>query len=365
MARGINAVVRIKAQSALNTAAAFSAADKYEVVPFTTESFKASVTQVASQALRRIGERQKKLTRMGTLDVGGSITVEPTNNALHNLLPLLFPADGISNVDIDAGTAGVQAATAPNYGKVYRITSSDVPYATAVVDDGEVVRAYANLKVGSFSIQSSINQLATMNLDLVGTHFQTNAGGSATPWTNGITGSVPQTGLAYASPTTEYGLYFDTAKLEIGTSIGTVIEVPLTDFSLNVNMNAISDRFRLGSRFRRDVLTGVADVTGSFTMDANFNPNAAGITTKDWAYQAIQNSTYLALKFSFTDPTNTVTLGASTVSSSLIVNLPFVYIDSPDWNISNDGVVAGAINFTSYADGATGLSVEHRYKLDT
>ena len=351
MARGVNSVVRIKAQPAINTAAAFSATDKAEIIPFTSESFKASVTQVASQALRRIGERQKKLTRMGTLDVGGSVTVEPTNNALSNLLPLIFPADGIADVG---------SLTAPNYGKSYRVTSSDAPYATVVVDDGEVVRAYANMKVGSFSIQSSVNQLATMNLDFVGTHFQTNPTAAVTAWTSGITGNVPQVGLAYAAPAAEYGLYFDQAKLEIGTAIGTVIEIPVTDFSLNVNLNAISDRFRLGSRFRRDVPTGIADVTGSFTMDANFNPNGAGITTKDWAYQAIQNSTYLALKFSFTDPTNLV----DDQPSGLVINLPYIYIDTPDWNVSNDGIVAGAINFTSYADGATGLSIEHKYKLD-
>lgn len=365
MARGVNSVVRIKAQSALNTAAAFSAADKIEVTPFTSESFKASVTQVASQALRRVGERQKKLTRMGTLDVGGSITVEPTNNALANLLPILFPADGVNNIDVDNATAGVQAAAAPNYAKVYTVTSTERPYATVVVDDGDIVRAYANMRASSFSINASVNQLATLNIDFIGTNFQTNAGGSAAAWTGGITGNVPQVGLAYASPAVEYGLYFDQAKLEVGTAIGTVIEIPVTDFSLSVNTNASGDRYRLGSRFRRDVPTGVADVTGSFTMDANYNPNGAGLTTKDWAYQALQNSTYIALKVSFTDPTNTVTLGGSTVGSSFVINLPFIYIDTPDWNVSDDGIISGGVNFTSYADGATGLSIEHRYKLDT
>lgn len=354
MARGVNSIVRIKAQAAQNTAAAFTATDKLEIIPFTTESFKASVTQVASQALRRIGERQKKLTRMGTLDVGGSVTVEPTNNALANLLPLIFPADGITNIGTPA---------APNYAKTYRVTSSDRPYATVVVDDGDVVRAYANMKVSTMSIQASVNQLATMNIDFVGTNFQTNAGATQTAWANGISGNIPQVGLAYASPAVEYGLYFDQAKLEIGTAIGTVIEIPVTDFSLNVNLNAVSDRFRLGSRFRRDVPTGVADVTGSFTMDANYNPNGAGITTKDWAYQALQNSTYLALKLSFIDPTNTVDIGGAT-ASSLVINLPYIYIDAPDWNVTNDGIVAGSIGFTSFADGATGLSIDHKYKLD-
>ena len=352
MARGVNAIVRIKKQDGLNQAASFTATDKLEVVAFNSESFRANVNQVASQSLRRQGMRQKAMTRLGTLDVGGGITIEPTNNSLANLLPLIFPTDGISNVGSE---------TAPAYAKQYVITASSRPYATVVVDDGELVRAYANMMVSQWTLGASVDQPTNMSVDFVGTNFQTNSGNAATAWNNGVTGNIPQVGLGYVSPLSEYGLYFDQANVEIGTTAGDTVVIPATDFNLSVNHNAATDRFKLGSRYRRDVPTGVADVTGSFTLDANYNPNGGGITTTDWAYQAIQNSTYLALKLRFIDPSNEMKSGEA---SSLELTLPYIFIDTPDWNIGGPDIVTGAINFTAFADGANGLTLVHKYKLD-
>ena len=283
MARGIDSTLLIKKQGAVNVVPAFgnTAADAATVIPFTSESLRAQVTQVASQMLRRSAQRQRKNTKMGTIDVSGSVSLEITNNALHNLLPLLFTSVTNNTAPV------VDAGTKPTiYDRKYTITSAPKQYAAIMVDDGEVVRGFANMVNTQFSISSSVNQLGQMTTDWMGTHFAIGSAGQA--FTNGVTGNLVIPGRTYALPTTEYGLFFDTARVEVGTTVNgvtTTYEIPVSDFNLSVNFNANGDRYRLGSRFRRDIPTGVADVTGSFTMDANLIPAGAtgGLSTKEWA----------------------------------------------------------------------------------
>jgi hypothetical protein len=357
MARGINSTLLIKKQPEVNVVPSFgtTAADAANLMPFTDESLRAQVNQVQSQALRRNAMRQRKLSTPGTIGVDGDFNIEATNAALHTLFPLLF------NSVVNTTAPVVDAGAAPTvYTREYRLTTANRSLASIMVDDGEVARGFANMVNTQFSLASSVDQLVKIGTTWSGTHFKPSTSGEA--FGNGITGNVVVPGQSYTVPTVEYGLYFDQAKLEIGSAIGTVYEVEVSDFNLSVNLNADTNRNRLGSRYRRDIPTGIADVTGSFTMDANSIPVGAtgGLSTRDWAYKAVMDSTYLALKFSFTDPINL----AGGQPSTLAIELPYILIDMPAWNVSGPDIVGGAINFTGFADGDNGLVVKHKYALD-
>lgn len=360
MARGINSTLLIKKQTALNIVPTIGAvaADSANVMPFTDESLKAQVNQVQSQMLRRNAMRQRKLTSVGTIGVDGDVNLEVTNNALHTLLPILFTKK------VETTAPVVDAATAPTqYDRQYTLTTADRALAAIMVDDGEVVNGYANMVNTQFSLSSAVDQLVKLGTTWSGTHF---AAGNGTAFGNGVTGTLVPAGRTYVLPAVEYGLYFDQAKIEIGTTAAngtmTVFEIPVTDFNLSVNLNADTNRNRLGSRYRRDIPTGIADVTGSFTMDANVVPTGATgiLAPKEWAYNAVMNSTYLALKVSFIDPNNKV----GTADSKFEVILPYILIDVPAWNVSGPDIVQGSINFTGFADGDSGLVVNHKYSLD-
>ncbi len=340
MARGIDSIVVLKQQTAQGTPATLSASDY--ALPIRSESLQAKPTIYGSEALRKQAMRDRKLVRLGTLDVSGGLEVEATNHGLHIILPLVFGQ--VSNVTQVGSDTGV-TWSGTNYGKRYQLSTADLPYATVAVYDGEVRRLFTDMKVSRLSLRADINQLALLTLDLVG-----------------IQASVDGTPVVATVPATEYGLYFEHADVLIGDAGGTLTSVPVRSFSLDINTNPNTDRYRLGSRFRRAVPTGRFDITGSVDLDANSFP---GDPQK--FYNAVLNGQFLQLRLVFSDPTNTVSYTAGsttkTTNSQFIVDIPFALIEWPNHNINGPDIITGAINFTAYADGNTAVSVTHIYKL--
>ncbi len=340
MARGIDSVVVLKQQSAQGVPATLSASDY--ALPIRSESLQARPTIYGSEALRKQALRDRKLARLGTLDVSGGLEVEATNHGLHIILPLVFRQ--ISNLTTVGSDTGVTWA-GTNYGKHYQLSTADLPYATVAVYDGEVRRLFTDMKVSRLSLRADINQLAMLTLDLVG-----------------IQASVDGTPVVATVPASEYGLYFEHADVLIGDAGGSLTSVPVRSFSLDINTNPNTDHYRLGSRFRRAVPTGRFDITGSVELEANSFP---GDPQK--FYTAVLNGQFLQLRLVFSDPTNTVSYAAGsntrTTNSQFVVNIPFALIEWPNHNITGPDIIAGAVNFTAYADGSTGVSVDHIYKL--
>ena len=340
MARGIDSVVVLKPQTAQGTPATLSASDY--ALPIRSESLQARPTIYGSEALRKQAMRDRKLARLGTLDVGGSLEVEATNHGLHIILPLVFGQ--VSNVTTVGSDTGV-TWSGNNYGKLYQLSTADLPYATVAVYDGEVRRLFTDMKVSRLSLRADINQLALLSLDLVG-----------------IQASVDGTAVVATVPATEYGLYFEHADVLIGDAGGKLTSVPVRSFSLDINTNPNTDRYRLGSRFRRAVPTGRFDITGSIDLDANSFPG-----NPQKFYNAVLNGQFLQLRLVFSDPTNTVSYTAGsatkTTNSQFIVDIPFALIEWPNHNINGPDIITGTVNFTAYADGNTAVSVTHIYKL--
>ncbi|AYJ74765.1 major capsid protein [Thermus phage phiFa] len=340
MARGIDSIVVLKRQTAQGTPATLSTSDY--ALPIRSESLQARPTVYGSEALRKQALRDRKLARLGTLDVGGSLEVEATNHGLDIILPLVFgQVTTLDQVGADTGVTW----SGTNYGKKYQLSTADLPYATVAVYDGEVRRLFTDMKVSRLGLRAEINQLAMLTLDLVG-----------------IQASVDGTPVTATVPSTEYGLYFEHADVLIGDAGGNLTSIPVRSFSLDINTNPNTDRYRLGSRFRRAVPTGRFDITGSIEVDANSFP---GDPQK--FYTAVLNGQFLQLRLVFSDPTNQVTYTAGgtpkTTDSQFIVDIPFALIEWPNHNINGPDIITGAVNFTAYADGDTAVSVTHIYKL--
>jgi hypothetical protein len=311
-------------------------------MPLRSESLRAAPTIYQSEALRRQAMRDRKLARLGTLDVSGGLEIEATNHALDILLPLAFPkVDPITALGSHTGVS----FTAPEHGKVYSLDTSDLPYASVAVYDGEVRKLYTDMKVSGWRIRADINQLGQFGVDFMG-----------------INASVDGTPVTASVPSTEYGLYFEQAKVEVGDAGGTITEIPVRSFEISGNTNANGDRYRLGSRFRRTVPTGRFEVTGSITVDANSFPG-----DPEKFYDAVLNGQFLQMVFTFADPSNVVnythSAGSATTPSLFVVKVPFALIEWPEHNISGPDFIEGGVRFTAFADGADGVTIEHVYKL--
>lgn len=311
------------------------------LLPFLSESLKAEVTKYGSQALRRNSQRDKNLVRPGTINVNGGIDFEATNQSLHVLLPLGFKR-----------TAGTETATEKD--AIYTPYQGDATYASIKVNDGEVTRLYRGAVLSQMSFSAEVDQLVRLSttwegIDMTAT-AEANAGG--------------------ALPATEYGLYFEQGQLVVGDAALTNTEsVYVKSFSLDINRNATTDRFGLGSRYKRDVPVGVYDITGSIMIDAN---SFRSSTDKAALFKAALETKMLSLQLTFVDPGNTT--GASATPSKFVITIPFGVIDWPDHNISSEDFIMGNVNFTSYAATAPAavvagtiptdqFSIQHVYKI--
>lgn len=329
MPKGVDAVLQMKAQAGKGSPATLGPTDY--AIPFVSESLQARPTIYQSEALRAQAVRDRRLARLGTLDVGGSVEIEATNKGLDLILPLVF-----ADVTTDAGY------TAPNYKKTYKPSLIETPYVTVGVSDGQTTRLFTDCKVGSFSLSGSINQLARFSLEIAGIQAEANG-----------------TPLAGNIPALEYGLYFEHAVVRLGKAGQTLEEIPVTSFNIGFNRQLNTNRYRMGSRFRRDINGQRFDITGSFTTEAN------PLTDKQALYNAVLNADWMALDITFTDPTNQVTVGAgpATEPSKFIVSIPYALLEWPGHNISGPDYIEGGVNFTAFAEGATAPSIVHVYKL--
>lgn len=328
MARGTDAVAAVKKQSGLGQSVSLTGTEFS--LPLVSESMQATPTVYGSQALRKRALQHRNLARLGTLDVSGGIELEATNQMLHDLLPLIFP-----NVEDDPDTVTFDGVD--TFSRTYTVgTDDELDYFTLFIWDGDVRKIYKDCRINSATIQADINQLARFSLDIAGVDVAVD--------TTPITSNVPPL---------EYGLYFEQAIVKLGAAGSVLAEVPAQSFSMTVNRNLDTNRFRLGSRYRRNLPGGMFDLTGSVTLDAN------PLTDKTALYKSVLNSEWMALELSFVDPTNEV--GGQ--PSKFTISLPYVLIEWPQHNITGPEFIQGAINFTAYDDDSSAPTILHQYAL--
>lgn len=308
---------------------------------FLSESLKGDVTKYGSQALARRSQRNKNLVRAGTVNVNGTVDFEATNHTLHTLLPLAFKRTAAAPVN---GT----------HDAIYTPYVGDATYATIRVNDSEVSRIYESMVLSQLDFSAEVDQLVRLNTTWEGVKLRVQADSAA--------GGV--------NPTNEYGLYFEQGEVLFGDEqLTNAVPVFTRSFNLSINRNAKTDRFGLGSQFKRDVPVSTYDITGSINIDANsLTPD----TDKAALFKAAMETKMLSLRLTFVDPGNPVEGGKP---SKFVLTVPFALIDWPDHNITSEDFLEGTVNFTSYADPAPAevvagteptdqFSIRHVYTLN-
>lgn len=336
--RGVDSFLALKEQADLKTPAALASLAAGDFLAFNSEGLSGRQQVVQSRAIRRMPMRQIAYTASGTVEAGGSVEFTASNYVLKKLLPLIFHQK--TGQEDAAGGAGAQF-TLVNGGVLTPFTAFvgfDGP-------EGKYVRRFYGAKVNQATFSARVNDLLNLNLDVLAIAKDILAPGDA-GWTN----VTP----VYPGGDEEYAYVFHQARVLIKAgNMADLAELPVESFDVTINHNIDANRYRLGSLYRRSLDEGVTEVTGTFTLDAAAKSisgpvlNLAGGDAHDPAFleRVALEGRYASLRLEFIDPTKEVEPGKP---SFLRIDLPFVRLEEPDFQVRDAATITGSARFTAY-----------------
>lgn len=185
--------------------------------------------------------------------------------------------------------------------------------------------SYTGCKVNSMTLKNSVDEILSMELDLVGQDEVTSQSLAAA--------SYPITSGAASY---EY-LYWTGGAITVGgSSVGVV-----TDFELEINNGLKSDRYFLGgATMSEPIIAEMTEITGTLTVEFD------GLTN----YNRFVNNTQAALTARWTGTTAI----ESTTYSYLDINIPKVRFDGDTPNVKGPDVITHDLKFKALYDGSTG-----------
>lgn len=339
--RGIDTFFAIKEQASLFTPRAIADLVSGDFLAFDSEGLSGRQKIIASKAIRRQAMQARAYTDTGTMEAGGSAEFTASNFVLDKLLPLIFHSK--------TGTATDAA------GATYTLVDGGTltPFSTFVGFDGpegEYTRRFTGCKVNRATLSARVDDMLTIGLDVAAINKEV-LSATATP--------------IYPGGEVEYAYVFKNAKVELKAGdMASLAELSVESFELEINHNIRVDAYRLGSIYRRHLQEGMTEVTGSFTLDAATQAlsgsklNLAGGGTDDPAFfeNIARQAKYASLKFTVIDPSREVSAG---VPCELVIELPFVRLEEPDFNVRDAGVITGSARFNAYDS----ITVNHKTKL--
>ena len=348
--RGVDTFLAIKEQAALKTPATLSSLGSGDFLAFNSESLSGRQRVIQSRAIRRMPMQRIAYSDYSTIEAGGGIEFTTSNYVLRKLLPLIFH-----------GKIGTEDEPS-NGGATYLLIDGGVltPFTAFVGFDGregKYVRRFWGAKVNQATFSARVNDMLNLNLDIAAIAKDIIQPGDA-GWTDVV--------LTYPGAEVEYAYVFHQASALIKAGDMTdLAEIPVESFDVTINHNLNTNRYRLGSRYRQSLDEGVTEVTGTFTLDAAAQSlsgpalNLSGGTSHDPAFleKVALQGRYAALRLDFVDPTREVAPG---IPSKVEIELPFVRLEEPDFQVRDAGVITGSARFTAYEF----VSVRHLCKFD-
>lgn len=230
MAGAADAQVGFKSESTVGTAVTVD-----QFTPFLSEGLGQRITYLDTQTIS--ARHTLSVTKQGTKEVGGPLSLELANTDLATLLTHMMGSVSTS------GTGPYTHTATPGdlEGKSFTVQIGKP-------DSGGTVRpfTYAGCKVGSWTISANVGSIALLDLDVIGMTETT------------------ATALASASYDSTWEPFtFTEASLTLaGSSIATVRSLSIT------GNNAIERRIRLGSGTSKQPLQiGRRSYTGTVSMD--------------------------------------------------------------------------------------------------
>lgn len=353
--RGVDTYLAIKEQTGgLTVPRPMADLASGDFLAFNSEGLSGRQQTIQNNAIRRQAMQSRAYTANGTVEAGGTIEFTATNTVLAKLLPLIFHSK----------TGSEESAT----GAAFTLTDGGelTPFTVYVGFDGpegEFARQFVGAKVNRATLSARVNEMLQMSLDVAAIDKRILAPGDP-----GYTAVVP----SYPSPTVEYGYVFSQANVKLKAGdMATLAVLPVESFELSLDHQLATDKYRLGSEFRRSLQEGVTRVEGSFTLDAaaialsGGTLNLAGGVTHDPAFleKAARNAVYAALEFEVVVPTRTFDpdgAGPGTPVECLFkIELPFVKLEEPDFNVRDSSIITGTARFMAYES----ITATHRSKL--
>jgi hypothetical protein len=343
--RGVDTFLAFKEQADLKTPATLASLASGDFLAFNSESLSGRQQVIQSRAIRRMPMRQIAYSANGTVEAGGTVEFTTSNYVLKKLLPLIFHSKTGQEDDPDGAGA---TFTLVNGGVLTPFTAFvgfDGP-------EGKYVRRFYGAKVNQATFSARVNDMLNLNLDVQAIGKDILQPGDA-GWVN----VTP----VYPGGTEEYAYVFYQARVLIKAGdMVNLAELPVESFDVTINHNLNTNRYRLGSIYRQSLDEGVTEVTGTFTLDAAAKSisgpalNLTGGSSHDPAFleKVALYGKYAALRLEFVDPTREVAPG---VPCKLTIDLPFVRLEEPDFQVRDPGVITGSARFIAYET----ISVNH------
>lgn len=347
--RGVDTFLALKEQADLRTPATLASLASGDFLAFNSEGLSGRQQVIQSRAIRRMPMRQIAYTAQGTVEAGGSVEFTASNYVLKKLLPLVFHQK--------TGTEDNAEGT----GATFTLVNGGVlqPFTAFVGFDGpegKYVRRFWGAKVNQATFSARVNDMLNLNLDILAI-----AKDILQPGQPGWSNVTP----VYPGGEDEYAYVFHQARVLIKAgNMANLAELPVESFDITINHNIDANRYRLGSIYRRSLDEGVTEVTGSFTLDAAAKSisgpvlNLQGGAAHDPAFleKVALEGRYAALRLEFIDPTKEIAAGKP---SFLRIDLPFVRLEEPDFQVRDASTITGSARFTAYES----ITVTHACKF--
>lgn len=343
--RGVDSFVAVKAQTDLTTPATLSTYAEGDFLAFNNESLSGRQNTYESPAIRQSAMRPIAYTANGTVAAEGSIEFTASNHVLNTLLPLIFHDGAVTGTAVDSADGAGLTYTLVGGGEL-------TPFTTLVGFDGpegRYARQFVGSKINRATFSARVDSMLTVATDVVAIRKDILTGAQLTA------GSFPEA-PAYPDAEDEYAYLFSEASVHFRAGdMADYGEVPVESIDLTINHNLATDRYRLGSVYRRSLQESLTDVEGTFTLDmaaqalsgSKFDLAGGGADVPTFWEAVAASNLYAALQFKVKHPT--LQVGTDPYyDCEFVITLPYVRIEEPDFNVRDGGMITGTARFRGY-----------------
>lgn len=331
--RGVDSFLAVKRQTALKTPQTQADLDTGDFLAFNNESMSAAQQIISNPSIRRRAMQSRAFTAMGTKEASGNIEFTASNFVLNTLLPLIFHDQAGDADDTD--------------GAVYTLQDggSVAPFTTFVgfdsATDGKFVRRFFGCKVNTASFSARVDDFLRLSLGVVAIGHE-NQDYTAVP--------------TYHTTEEEYAFNFIHASISIKAGDMTdLVKLPVESIDFNVNHNINTNAYRLGDYHRNSLEEGMTDVDGTFTLEMGTRGfDGENLSTTGTGHQAdfleriASEAAFASFELTFEDPSNQVGDPGDSEPSTLKIEIPYARLESPNFNVTDAGVITGSARFIAY-----------------
>lgn len=417
--RGIDVYLAIKEQATLSTPIDPATLGVGDYLGFESEGLSGRRQIVKARTLRRSSMQRRAATANGTIEAGGSLEFQATQIALDKLLPL---ATHIASGTTAGATnlASPAELTAFIHRKRYTLLdggrlipfSAFVGFTGGAAGEGNYTRRFKGCKVNSLSLSSKVNEFLNMSVDVAGLSKELLDGAQTPVYPSDEieygylfdgasvkikTGSMATLGeLPIESVDIQIAHNLDTNAYRLGSIERYALDEGMTEVTGNFTMRAGADavsganlnsksglyndrafveRINLEGKYASLQLLFVDEtrlipegktIAGSTVTEIKLVDATKSVKAGDLVYVGglrvrVASVDLAAKTITLTQPLSTAPAADVEVQipSHLRIELPFVKLEEPDFNVKDGNTITGSAKFEGYDN----LTLNHVFKL--